>query len=82
VFVDQTDAALYEAIRGAVSGLGLADATRAIEEGGVIHSTTGLAVDWHTPLMILPVNEALRNRLADPDGEAEKLPQLELAHSR
>ncbi len=82
VFVDQTDAALYEALRGAVSGLGLADATRAIEEGGVIDSTTGLAVDWHTPLMILPVNEALRNQLAHPDGEAEKLPQLELARSR
>ena len=79
VFVDPIDAAKYEAIRKAVSGLGLADATRAIEEGGVIDTKTGAPVDWHTPLMILPVNETLRDRLALPEGQVEEVPLLELA---
>jgi hypothetical protein len=79
VFVNPVDAAKYEAMRRAVSGLGLADATRAIEEGGVIDSTTGSAVEWHTPLMILPINKKLRDRLAHDGGEVEKTPLLELA---
>ena len=82
VFVNPVDAAVYEAMRRAVSGLGLADATRAIEDGRVIDATSRSAVAWHTPLMILPVNEELRGRLAHPAGEVEETPQLELARGK
>jgi acetoin utilization deacetylase AcuC-like enzyme len=78
VFVNPADAAVYEAMRNAVSGLGLAAATRAIEEGRVIDSTARSAVAWHTPLMILPVNEKLRDRLAAAYGEVEEVPRFEL----
>jgi len=79
VFVHPEDAAVYEAMRTAVSGLALADATGAIEDGEVIDSTTRSVVKWHTPLMILPVNEELRDRFGDADGEVGAVPQLELA---
>ena len=77
VFVHPQDAAVYEALHRAVSGLALAAATSAIEEGKVIDATTQVAVAWHTPLMILPVNEELGNRFPNADAEVEAVPRFE-----
>jgi acetoin utilization deacetylase AcuC-like enzyme len=82
VFVHPEDARSYAAMRKAVSGIALADATSAIEEGKVIDTSTRSAVKWHTPLMILPVNEDLRDRLADADVEPGALPDYQLAAVR
>jgi len=78
VFVNPADSAVYEAMRRAVAGMALADATSAIEEGGVIDQQTGAPVAWHTPLMILPVNEELRDRFADADSKADTSPRYAL----
>ncbi len=78
VFVHPDDAKAYAAIRRAVSGLALADATSAIQDGRVVDSATRTVVKWHTPLMILPVNEDLRERLAATEAEPDAVPRYEL----
>lgn len=78
VFVHPDDAKAYAAISKAVSGLALADATRAIQDGRVVDSATRTAVKWNTPLMILPVNEDLRERLAATEVDADAVPRYEL----
>jgi hypothetical protein len=80
-FVSSRDAATYDALSAAVSGLSLADATSAIEDGRVADLTTGARFVWHTPLMALPVTEGLRGRLASADHEAHDVPRLRLLDS-
>jgi hypothetical protein len=73
-FVRPEDARIYAAISRAVSELSLAEATRAIEAGRVVHATDNSPVKWHTPLMILPVNEELQERLSAVDETCNSLP--------
>ena len=71
MFVHPEDAKSYASIRKAVSGLPLAEATSAIEHGRVVDSVTRAPVRWHTPLMILPVNEELLKELVATDSEPD-----------
>jgi hypothetical protein len=84
MFVRPEDARHYAAIGRAVSGLPLAEATSAIENGRVVNAADGSEVEWHTPLMILPVNEELRDSLAtmDSDEDPNKVPQYRLLEDR
>ncbi len=82
VFVRPEDARSFAAMRSAVSGLALAEATMAIEEGRVVDQATREAVAWHTPLMVLPVNEELRDSLAAVEQELNALPKYELVDGR
>lgn len=66
-FVRPEDAALFEALRDAVRGLDLAEASRAIDEGRVVDERTGGSVRWPAPLMVLPLSERLRARTSSPD---------------
>jgi hypothetical protein len=74
MFFHVEDARCYAAISRAVSGLALAEATHAIENGQVVDTADSSVVEWNTPLMILPVNEELRQSLvamntkSEPDG--------------
>ena len=61
-FVHTADAAVFEAMKDAVSGLDLAAATHAIEDGQLVDASTGAAVRWHTPSMILPLSERMKRR--------------------
>jgi acetoin utilization deacetylase AcuC-like enzyme len=79
VFVHPNDAVVFEAMRHVLSGLPLADATRAVEEGRVIDATTRTPVEWHTPLMVLPVSEESRERLGVSGGTESAVPRYELS---
>ena len=82
MFVRPEDAKIYAAIRRAVAGLALAEATAALEDGRVVEATGHTSVKWHTPLMILPINEELRERLAAVDEECDSLPNYTLIRDR
>jgi len=82
MFVHPEDAKSYAAIRKAVTGLPLAEATSAIEHGRVVDSVTRAPVRWHTPLMILPVNEELLKELVATDSEPDATPRYELVADR
>lgn len=64
-FLRPEDAARYDAVREAVKGLHLADATRAIDEGRVVDADSGEPVEWQPAPMILPVSDRLGERLDD-----------------
>jgi len=68
-FVRPEDAAVFEAMRRAVAGLPLAEATRAIEDGRVVHAVTGAPVTWHAPRMVLPVSDRLKAVVGGQDGD-------------
>jgi acetoin utilization deacetylase AcuC-like enzyme len=84
MFMNAGDARSYAAISRAVSGLELAEATSAIDNGRVVDSSDGSVVEWHTPLMILPINEDLRDRLAamDVHDDRDSVPHFKLLDDR
>jgi acetoin utilization deacetylase AcuC-like enzyme len=69
-FVHTHDAAVFDAIKDAVSGLDLAAATHAIEDGHLVDVATGATVRWHTPAMILPLSERLQRRFDEAESES------------
>jgi len=82
MFLHSKDATRYAALNRAVRGLALADATRAIEEGRVVSAADRCPVRWHTPLMVLPVNEQLRETLTAVDEAADSTPTYILTEVR
>ena len=81
LFLRAKDAAVFNAIRTAVHGLSLAEATAAIDEGRVVELNTKKPVEWHTPLMLLPINEELRENLSVADASDTSL-RFELVSGR
>jgi len=84
MFMNTEDARFYAAISRAVSGLALAEATSAIENGSVVNSVDGAVVKWHTPLMVLPINEELRDSLTamDVGEDPASVPHYRLREDR
>ncbi len=70
-FVHATDAAVFDAMQDAVAERELADATHLIEQGAVVDTTTNMPIEWHAPLMILPVSKRLRRRLERTEFDEE-----------
>lgn len=66
-FLDPERQARLEAMRRALSGLRLVDATRAVGEGRILDTATGRAVPWDPAPMVIPVSARLRERV---EGEA------------
>ena len=75
IFVRPEDEVVFEALQEAVQGLGLADATRAIESGLVVDSEKNLPVEWHTPLMVLPISQQLRDQIETSEKKTASLPE-------
>ena len=75
IFVRPEDETVFEALQEAVQGLGLADATRAIENGQVVDQEKNQPVEWHTPLMVLPISQRLRDQFETIEVEGNKLPE-------
>ncbi|HTQ78625.1 MAG TPA: hypothetical protein VMM92_01430, partial [Thermoanaerobaculia bacterium] len=70
-FLSPRDEGLFSALRSALSGLPLAQATAALEGGRVVDESTGQAVHWRPMALILPVSAPLRERLEGREYEAE-----------
>ncbi len=66
-FQEPEDAAHFDAFREALTGLRLAEATRAVDAGRVVDRETGEPVEWKPVPMLLPVSERLKERMADKD---------------
>ena len=60
-FIDPAHQAKLEAMRRALAGLRLVEATRAVEEGRVVNAVTGAAVPWEPAPMVIPVSARLRD---------------------
>ncbi|HEX5005085.1 MAG TPA: histone deacetylase [Gemmatimonadales bacterium] len=65
-FLDPVRQARLEAMRRALGGLRVVDASRAVEEGRVVDVRTGAPVAWEPASMVLPVSDRLR-RLVEGD---------------
>ncbi len=65
-FIDPARQARLEAMRRALAGLRLVDATRAVEEGRVVNAATGAAVPWEPAPMVIPVSARLRDLVESP----------------
>jgi len=61
-FLDPRAEALMRALDAVLAGIPLDEASRAVEEGRVVHSATGEPVRWEAPVTVLPATERLRVR--------------------
>jgi acetoin utilization deacetylase AcuC-like enzyme len=80
-FVDPRQAALFGAMRHALAGLGLDDASGAVAAGRLVDARTEAPVTWPASLMVVPVSPRLRAAVAGPEWEraaAEAAATLEL----
>ncbi len=68
-FLDPVDEARFRAIRRALEGRPLAEATRLVEEGRVVDAATGEPVRWEGAAMVLPVSDRLRDVVFSDDYE-------------
>ncbi len=59
-FLDPAAEAVMRALEGALAGLPLDEASRAVEEGRVVRAATGEPVRWTAPATVLPASERLR----------------------
>jgi len=64
-FLNPEDEARFEALRAAVRGLHLTEASEAIDAGRILDRADGRPVGWHAPVMVLPARDQLRERLND-----------------
>ena len=69
-FLEPARQARLEAMRRALSGLRLVEATRAVEEGRIVIAATGHAVPWEPAPMVIPVSARLRQQVEGPEYEA------------
>ncbi len=68
-FLDPRREGLFRSFQKALGTLSLGEATRAASDGRVRDAATGEAVRWIPSAMILPVADALRQRLESPEYE-------------
>ncbi|MGE5234881.1 MAG: histone deacetylase [Acidobacteriota bacterium] len=81
-FVRPEHEAAFRALRTALGGLSLDDASRAVEAGRVLNRRRGQPVQWGACPMVLPVSERLRALVASEAYEAmvrETLQELDYA---
>lgn len=69
-FLDPAQQARLEAMRRAVVGLRLVDASRAVAEGRIVDARTGQAAAWDPAPMVIPVSARLRQRVEGAEYEA------------
>jgi acetoin utilization deacetylase AcuC-like enzyme len=78
-FFDPSDEAFFLALERATRGLPLHEASTAIAAGRIRDARTSEVVSWRPRRMVLPVNQALKERLSSPayakavEDEARKL---------
>jgi acetoin utilization deacetylase AcuC-like enzyme len=65
-FMDADDEARVEALRAALDGMPLAEATKRVEEGDLVDARTGERVGWEPAALLLPVSPTLKQMLDDP----------------
>ncbi len=65
-FLEPEDQARFEALQEAVAGMSLAEADRAIAQGGVMDDAAGEPVRWRPALMVVPVSGRLKALVAGP----------------
>jgi acetoin utilization deacetylase AcuC-like enzyme len=63
-FLEPREEARFRAIRDALDGLSLVEATRALEAGRVRDARTGKPVAWKPVPMVLPTGEGLRTQMS------------------
>ncbi|MGD2114746.1 MAG: histone deacetylase [Acidobacteriota bacterium] len=71
-FLKPEDAARFDAMRDALRGLRLADATRAVHQGRLVDRATGEPMEWQPAPMILPVSDRLQERMKDRDVRSRR----------
>jgi acetoin utilization deacetylase AcuC-like enzyme len=76
-FLNPEHEARYRAYRDAVSGLGLAEASQAVAEGGVVDDESGDAIEWEGLPTVLPVSERLQELVYGEEYEARVTEELE-----
>jgi acetoin utilization deacetylase AcuC-like enzyme len=69
-FLEPEDQARFEAMRDAVAGLSLRDASRVIDAGRVLDERTGEPVRWHPAPMVLAVSDRLKALVQGPSYAA------------
>jgi hypothetical protein len=69
-FVDPVRQARFEAMRRALIGLRLVDASRAVEAGLVMDAVSGATIAWEPAPMVVPVSDRLRALVEGPEYEA------------
>ena len=69
-FLEPAHQARLEAMRRALTGLRLVEATRAVEDGRIVDAATGETVPWKPEPMVIPVSARLRERVEGPEYEA------------
>lgn len=69
-FWEPREEARFAALRQALEGVPLPEATHAVAEGRVVDATTGEAARWTAPAMIYPLAPALAERLRGPGYDA------------
>jgi len=62
-FVEPEDEARFRALERAVAGLGLGEATRAVDEGRLVDAETGERFEMPSMPMVLPVSDRLTERV-------------------
>lgn len=70
-FVDPAAEARFRALRKALDGLPLAEATRAVADGGVIDTASGEPVEWVPSPMVLPTDPELAAKVESADYEQQ-----------
>jgi acetoin utilization deacetylase AcuC-like enzyme len=81
-FLHAEHEARYRALAEAVQAMDLATASRTVDEGGVVDADTGEPAQVQGFPMVLPVSEALRQRVFGEEYEARVEAELERLHYR
>jgi len=69
-FLDPVDQARFEALVSALSGLSMAQASRALEQGRLRDAATGETVSWRPGPMVIPAGPALKRLVSSSDYQA------------
>jgi acetoin utilization deacetylase AcuC-like enzyme len=79
-FLRPRDRALFRALEVLLQDLSVAEASRAIDGGRVVHRDTGAPLIWPAPPMVLPVSERMREKVLALEREETETeaPVLEL----
>jgi len=83
-FLEPEDEGLIRCLEELFAGIPLAEASNLIADGKVVDSATGKVFEWQGYPMVLPVSQALRERVTDEEYErrvAEAQAQLDLVIS-
>ncbi len=81
-FLHPEHEAHYRAVKAAVEGLDLAEATLAVSEGRLVDEASGEPVAWEGLPMVLPVSDRLRERVFGEAYEERVAEELAVLHLR